>query len=66
MPTAELTREEIVGEMERVAQRRRRLSAAEVIRRYRAGSLEDAGELADVLILATLLPEDDPLFATAA
>lgn len=65
MPTADLTRDEIVDEMERVAQHRRRLSAAEVLRQYRDGSLDDAGEIADVIVLATLLPEDDPLFATA-
>jgi hypothetical protein len=65
MPTAELSREEIIDEMERVAQRRRHLSAVEVIRRYRDGSLEDAGEVADVIVLETLLPEDDPIFATA-
>ena len=51
--------------MERGAQRRRHLSAVEVIKRYRDGSLEDAGEVADVIVLATLLPEDDPIFATA-
>ena len=65
MPTADLTRDEIIDEMERVSQRRRHLSAAEVLRQYRDGSLDDAGEVADVIVLATLLPEDDPLFATA-
>lgn len=65
MPTADLTRDEIVDEMERVAQHRRHLSAAEVLRQYRTGSLDDAGEVADVIVLSTLLPEDDPLFATA-
>jgi len=62
MPTAELTRDEIIAEMERVAQQRRHLSAADVMRAYRSGTLEDAGELADVIVLATLLPADDPLF----
>ena len=61
MPTAELTREEIVAEMERVSQRRRHLSAAKVMRSYREGTLDDAGELADVIVLSTLLPADDPL-----
>jgi predicted dithiol-disulfide oxidoreductase (DUF899 family) len=62
MPTAELTRDEIVAEMDRVSQQRRHLPAANVLQAYWAGTLEDAGELADVLVLATLLPDDDPLF----
>ena len=62
MPTAELTRDEIIAEMERVAQQRRQLSAAEIIRAYRRGMLEDAGEVADIIVLSTLLPADDPLF----
>ena len=62
MPTAEFTRDEIVAEMESVAQRRRHLSAADVVRAYREGTLEDAGDVADVIVLSTLLSADDPLF----
>ena len=65
MPTLELGRDEIVAEMERVAQRRRHMSAADVVRRYRAGTLEAPGELADLLVLGDLLDEDDP-YSTAA
>jgi predicted dithiol-disulfide oxidoreductase (DUF899 family) len=59
MPTLEMTREEIVAEMERVAQRRRHTSAADVVRRYRAGTLDAPGELADLLMLGDLLDLDD-------
>jgi hypothetical protein len=62
VPTAELTRDEIIAELERVSQQRRHTSAAKILQAYRAGTLEDAGELADVLVLATLLPDNDPLF----
>jgi hypothetical protein len=63
MPTAELTRDEIIAEMERVAQQRLNVSAAEVVRAYRSGKLDDAGEVADVIVLSTLLAADDPFFA---
>ncbi len=61
-PILELTREDIVARIEQGAWRRRRLSARELLRRYRAGALDDPGEVADLLALAHLLPDDDPLF----
>jgi len=65
MPTLELSREEIVAEMERIAQRRRHTSAADVVSQFRAGVLDAPGELADLLVLGDLLdPEDE--FSTAA
>jgi hypothetical protein len=41
------------------------MSAAEFIRAYRDGTLDEPGELADLLALAYLLPDEDPLFAPA-
>jgi hypothetical protein len=58
-----LTRSEIVEELERECQRRLQISAAELFRLYREGHLSEPGAVADLLILADLLPEDDELFA---
>ena len=63
MPTLELTRDEIVAEMERVALSRRGVSAAELIAWYRAGILDDPGQVGDVLVLAGLLDPSDAYFA---
>jgi hypothetical protein len=59
----ELTREEILDRLERGAQRRRGITARDLVRSYRAGTLDDPGAVADLLALAYLLPEDDPIFA---
>lgn len=59
----ELTRDEILSEIERGAQRRRRMSAATFVQAYHRGELEEACEEADLLALAFLLPVDDPIFA---
>jgi hypothetical protein len=61
VPTLELTRDEIVAEMERVAQRRRHVSALDIVRQFHAGTLDDPGELADLLMLGDLLDLDDEL-----
>ena len=63
--TVELTREQILARLEAGAQRRRRLSARELLLRYRAGKLEEPCEVADLLALADLLPHSDPIFAAA-
>ena len=61
----EWSREEIVELLEEQARARRGMSAAEFIRAYRDGTLDEPGELADLLALAYLLPDEDPLFAPA-
>ena len=63
--TVELTREEIIAQLEEGAQRRRGISARELLSAYRAGRLDQPGDVLDLLGLAWLLPEDDPLFADA-
>ncbi len=60
--TTEWTREEIIAHLEEEAKRRRGVSASELVRAYVTGSLENPGEVADLLALAWLLPEKDPLF----
>ena len=61
----ELTREDIVKRLERGARRRLGISAAQMVRHYRAGKLEDPGRVGDLLILASLLPKRDRLFVPA-
>lgn len=58
----ELTRRDIVKRLEHGARSRLGISAAEMVRRYRAGTLKDPGRVGDLLILASLLPKRDSLF----
>jgi|GEM_PF-1471720 len=61
----DLSREELIKQLDEESMRRRSMSACDLMLAYRAGRLENPGEVADLLALAGLLPEDDPLFATA-
>lgn len=61
VPVLELTREAIVSQIDAEARRRRGLSARELLRAYRAGALKNPGEVMDLLSLADLLPQDDPI-----
>lgn len=63
--TLELSRGEIVRQLDREARRRLNISGEELVRQYRAGELKDCGNVADLLALASLLTEDDPLFVAA-
>jgi hypothetical protein len=60
--TVEMTRDEIVRLIDDGARRRRNMSAADLIRAYRAKQLDDPGPVADLLALAYLLNDRDPLF----
>ena len=42
------------------------MSAHNLVQSYRAGRLRDPGAVADIIALANLLPDNDPLFADAA
>jgi hypothetical protein len=59
--TREWTRNELVDVLEKQVWTRCGISAAELVRSYREGALEDSGSVADLLALAYLLPADDPL-----
>ena len=59
-----LSRDQIVAQLEDGARRRLHISAADLVRSYRAGDLPDAGRVADLLMLAHLLDEQDPLFVS--
>ncbi len=61
----DLSRDEIVQMLDEEAESRLGLTAAELLSRYRRGELEDVGDVADLLVIARLLPDDDPLFAAA-
>ena len=61
----ELSRDEIVRRLEHGARRRLHMSARELVEAYRAGCLADPGAVADLLALASLLVETDPLFVPA-
>jgi hypothetical protein len=62
MPTLELSRDEIVEQIDAEARRAGYSDAAALLRRWTDGTLEDSGAVAGALILADLLDEDDPLF----
>lgn len=64
-PALELNREEIVALLEQQAHQRLGRSAGEMLADYREGRLENPGDVADLLVLADLLPDSDPLFAAA-
>jgi len=53
----EMTREEIIAALENGARTRLNVSAAELLRRFRQGELPDPGLVADLLVLADLLPD---------
>ena len=59
-----LSRDQIVAQLEDGARQRVHMSAADLVRRYRAGGLPDAGRVADLLMLGHLLDEQDPLFVS--
>jgi hypothetical protein len=58
----ELTQEQIVRRIQREARKRRGVSARELFAAFRAGTLEDPGDVMDLLSLASLLDEDHELY----
>lgn len=57
-----LSREEIIAQIEVAARQRRGWSARHLLRAYRTGRLDQWGEVADILCLAGLLDDDDPIY----
>jgi hypothetical protein len=64
VPALELSREEIVAQIDREARRRLSMSAEEFVRAYRTCQLLDPGRVADLLALGSLLEPTDPLFVS--
>ena len=62
VPVLELTRDEILKRLDDGARRRLGMSARDMLRAYRAGALADPGRVTDLLGLADLLRDDDPIF----
>lgn len=60
-----LSRREIIDLLEQNTRRRLGLSAKDFLRLYREGQLDNPGSVADLVVLADLLREDDPLFEAA-
>ena len=59
----ELAREEILAILEAGARSRLGMTAQAMLCAYRYGQLEDPGAVADLLVLADLIPPDDPVLA---
>jgi hypothetical protein len=62
----DLTRDQIAEILESEARRRLSMSATEMVRHYRSGELPDVGGISDLLMLASLLSDDDELFVQLA
>jgi hypothetical protein len=57
-----LTRKEVIERLNSEARRRLGISATEMLRQHREGRLSDTGTVADLLMYASLLRPDDPIF----
>jgi hypothetical protein len=60
--TVELTRDEILAQIDQVSRKRLGLTAEEALQQWRAGELEDPGAVGDALVLSDLLDPEDPVF----
>lgn len=58
----ELARDEIIRLINEGSTERRGMSANDLLNLYRKGKLDEPGEVADLLALADLLPDDDNIF----
>ena len=48
--------------LDRECMRRLGISAGCMLRKYRRGTLKDAGRVADLIVWSDALPKDDPIF----
>jgi hypothetical protein len=65
VPVVELTRDEILQEIDSAARDRRGMSGAELLGAFAEGRLDDPADVADILVIADLLPDDDPIRASS-
>jgi hypothetical protein len=61
----ELSRDEVVQQMDAAARRSLGMSGMAALQEFAHGRLEDPGEIAEILVLADLLADDDPVHQTA-
>jgi hypothetical protein len=59
-----MSRDEILRSIDAAAQRRLGMSGPAMLSAYRAGLLKNYGSVADVIVLANLLADDDPVFVS--
>jgi len=64
-PALELSRDQIVAQLEKESQRRLGMSADKFLLLYRLGRIPDPGSVGDLVVLADLLSDDDPLITAA-
>jgi hypothetical protein len=64
-PDFTLTRDEVVDLIETTAQAERHMSGTQLLHAFRQGQLENPGEVGEALVLADLLPDDDPMLSGA-
>jgi hypothetical protein len=57
-----MSRDEILHCIDAAAQQRLGMSGPAMLSAYRAGRLKNYGSVADVIVLANLLADDDPVF----
>jgi len=57
-----LSRDEILGIIDKGAQRRLGMSVGQLVKSYQEGTLKEPAAVRDLLILLDLLAEDDPIF----
>lgn len=61
VPIIELSRDDIVHQIDAAAHDRRGMSGSELLTAFAEGRLDDPGDVADILVIADLLPDDDPI-----
>ena len=62
----EVSREDVLRLIDEQAQLRRGISGAELLCAYRAGRLDNPGELADILVYSDLLSPADTVFESVS
>jgi hypothetical protein len=62
----EISRDEVVRVIDEQARRRRGMSAEQLLRAFRAGRLDQPGDVADLLVYSDLLSPKDPIFLEPA
>jgi len=61
-PIVDLNRDQIVTRIERGTKQRLQMGVQDFVSLYRSGRLPDPGKVADLIALAALLSDTDPLF----
>lgn len=57
-----VSRQHVIDLLETRSRKRLGISAKQMLKKYRTGKLESVGEVADLLVIADMLPPNDPIF----